>query len=341
MTPDDEIARALELLNPAQLWLRFYGRFLFVYSDDDLIVLAVNACGAETSTQSGGTPTRSQSAKAHENGKHRLFLTIREMNAMCPSIEPTSRLVGTEVAPFQGALNVWDIDGYSIDVPGKSGAKWPSDKRIPLADLNVLAPGYKVNSNLLKRNQPLHPYFLGVIRVPAGSDFSYHLPTKDFGAKWEFIASDDSTVFGAPDDPLREPLADMVQITMDLTDGAVDLKLEPLPADTVATSPPSGSITVMPFTGPKVDPIVVVSFSNLCSTPAPIGGADDPYVDREFGSFYNVFLDPPKRRYLPRLTAAGFSVGELERRRREALANGCVESFRPMGDCFLGAMVRL
>jgi len=335
MTIADDIARALQVLNPAQLWLRFYGRFLFVNTGSDLVVLAVNACSTPTDLDGSRAPSKSP------NGEHKIFLTIREVNARSLSIEPASRLVGTEVAPFLGALNVWNIDGYSIEVSGKAGKAWPTDKQIPLADLNVLAPDCKVNSDLLKRNHPLHPHFLSVIRIPEGSQFSYHLPTKDFGALWEFVDSvDRTTVFGSPNNPLApQPLADMVQIAIDLPEGGVDLTLDPLPSDVVKADSRSGSITVTPFLNPLIERIVVVSFSNLCSTPVPFGPG--PYVDTEFTSFYNVFVEQPQKLFLPQLSSVvRLPARESELRQRNPLAaNTGLQWFRPMGDCFLGATV--
>jgi len=325
MTTVDDLARRLQVLNPAQLWLRFYGRFLFVKPKSGLIVLAVNACRDATSKGSAGNPAPEQSSKTN----HQVFLTIRQINCESHGIDPSSRLVATEVVPFQGALNVWSIDGSSIEVLGKSALGWPECELIPLADLNELAPDCEVNSRFLDPYQALQDPdspFTAFIRIHEGSQFSFHLPTKDFGALWEFRAPDGS-VCGDP-----RPLADMVQITMTLPrDDGANLTFKQLPRGVAGTNSPTATISVRPF----IEPIVVVSFSNLCSTPTLINQGD--YTDREFASFYNIFVKPPddKKLFLPHLKS--FVPAP---RQAEAVQGDVSEPFAPFGDCFLGAMIK-
>ena len=94
------------------------------------------------------------------------------------------------------------------------------------------------------------------------------------------------------------------------------------------------SICVCPF----IDPIVVVSFSNLCTRAVPF--TNGGYIDSEFASFYNVFDKLPDPVLRPRLKSTAFPPPHSQPRQGNALEPKMLEHFfRPMGDCFLGAMV--
>jgi hypothetical protein len=320
MTSVDDVGQSLEL-DPSKVWLRFYGRFLLVRSGTDLIVLAVNACRDATARASNAA------SKQSPTSDHKVFLTIRQVNAYPTGIDPSTRLVATDVVPFQGALNVWSIDGCSIEVPGQSGVTWPGRELIRLADLNELAPDCDVNSKFLdpgpELSDPNFP-FTAIIKIHEGSVTSGHLPTPDFGAMWEFRASDGS-VSGTP-----RPLADMVQIGITPPRTGLDLTFDRLPAGTASANSRKPTINVRPF----IDRItVIVSFSNLCSTPTL--DIRNDFVDTEFASYYQVFLETPPKLYLPHLRSLALPPTG------EPLDRDLAQGFAPFGDCFLGAVVKI
>jgi hypothetical protein len=311
MTVDD-VLRNPQLTKASQLWLRFYGRFVFVRSDPDVIVLAVNTCPS-----------------GHTADDHKVFVSIREMNVRDTNITASSRVIGTEVAPFEGALNVWSIDKCDIEVSGNGGVTWPGSTNdlIPLADLKVLARTGKVNPMLLEKSQfpPSQSLVTARIRIHEGSEFSFHLPLGGFTYQFVTLNQPREVFEGGP-----YPLADMVQVTRRLPREGVHLTVDSWPSS-AAGSDGTRTITVDPL----FEPIVVVSFSNLCS-----GGNEVDFTDAEFAAFYEVLLERPQPLYVPKLANVSVHWPQPgESRKSTPFTESRRESMLPFGDCFLGAMI--
>jgi hypothetical protein len=146
--------------------------------------------------------------------------------------------------------------------------------------------------------------------VNAGSEVSFHLPTKGniipTEVKYHYVYYNSPHI----DTGEHTPLADMVQITVPWPDDFIRLSVT-----STADATKNGVVTITP----GIDKIVVVSFSNLCSAPASTG------PDLEFAGFYDLLPDFSDK--------SQWKVPQ----RDTAMLN----SMPPFGDCFLGAMISM
>ena len=327
------------VLSPPQkqlpgLWVRFYGRFVFVPTREKqrdgteqlrLTVLAVDVGYAKT--ESTVAPNLDEhnitpgDKDKEPKDRHHVLMTVLEKNVVRKKDDgdwksATLRLIGTEIAPFQGASYIWDIDGCSVDIPGSGGVREPLEL-IPLANLQQLSKGKQLNQVYLK-HPPNKPVVTAIIEIHAGSQFAWHLPTKKSvrpgDTKYEFVSANTGQVDHAFE---PKPYADMVQITMDLPPEGVKLnvkKRETNEHDTIRT------LHIVAGPAPiqnKTDPVVVISFSNLCG--ADVSDGNGPYKDEEFATFYKLLVEMPLDVLIPQL------------------ADEKTRNIPPFGDCFLGA----
>jgi hypothetical protein len=311
MTTVDDVLGKLQVWSGAQLFIRFYGRFVFVFAGSELRVLAVDV-------------RRDRSQNAGREDCHIPFMTVREKNVGLHTVQPSSRIMGTEVAPFEGALNVWNLNQRIIDIKSSGSVNWPDKNVIPLKDLKHLS-GSEIDDAYLQPHPSMVPNtaVTAIIDIHSGYSFSFHLPSKEANPLDTLY---DIVTVGNQHDPVPgecpQRLADMVQITMPLPPDGVALTLDD---NNSSTKPSASDITINPAT----DRAVVLSFSNLCSANLEAG------PDLEFAQFYDVLKNPPddyNDRRIPRLTTP---ISRAARQETSPLTNTSPR----FGDCFLGAMI--
>ena len=151
-------------------------------------------------------------------------------------------------------------------------------------------------------------------------DFMAEQHANVFARAFSFAADQLPAPPGVEGEDRETPIADRVMLVGDL--GFIFQLRER--EQKVSAKSGNRKIRVLPF----FEPAVVVSFSNLCSTPTP--DIQNDYVDTEFASYYNVFLKPPPKLYLPHLKSLALpSKGEpLERN----LAHSSLEPIRDWFD---------
>lgn len=297
----------------SDLIVRFYGRFVFVeFGNGDLTALAVNM------SKNPEVPA----------DRHDAFLTILERNVVIDPpdnnhsrdtsdrsddrdrpdnqhrLRPTHRIVGTDLVPYEGARDHWDISGCVIDIPSSGGFEWTLRKsELHVADLGRLS-GRTVDT----RNLAPNSVTTAVIRLHGGRGLAFDLAEKLL--EYEYVRLGDSS---AETGEAAGRLADMVQVDISLPGARVDLQVSRNGADSeaipVVQKPPLPTQKLPEWP-------IVLSFSNLC-TSSHYG------ADAEFAGFYEVLTDPPR-------------VNDRKIPRAEGLTN----SMRPLGDCFLGAMIK-
>jgi len=203
-------------LPKAVVFIRFYGRFLFVMPKDGspgLTALAVDL-GATEAGGSGSDPTR----------RHQPYLTIRQEDIATGSAAPDRRFISTDVIPFRGALNLWNLEGYDIDIPIPQSKPFPIDKihdPIHLADLQTDLHGGELNKDYLK--SPRSPV-TAIIRVNAGPGVELQVPSripKHLIQSYEYVPADHPEENGTD----AGELADAVQIAIEYPSTGVTLAL--------------------------------------------------------------------------------------------------------------------
>src|SRR5689334_9180106 len=143
----ENVLGKVQLWSQPQLFLRFYGRFLFVRTESMLRVLAIDVTDDKSDPDNPDREPCTAYVKhtddkpnADDRDCHVPFMTLREKNVGLATIKPSSRIMGTEVAPFQGALRVWNLKQWTVTINSDGGpVRWPEDEAIPLADLGVLS----------------------------------------------------------------------------------------------------------------------------------------------------------------------------------------------------------
>jgi hypothetical protein len=310
----------MELMKPVELDLRFYGRFIFVMPKDDhapLTALAVNLQQTPTTERTGVKPPDC----------HEVFLTVRQENVGGGT--PERRLMSTDYVPFRGALNVWNLEHYVLDVCSDDPFEWRDLKEPPvrLADLDKLSH-CKLNPKYLGES-PEDPV-TAIIRIFGGSATPLHIPSRSVPnliPDYEYVL---------PEDPNAEPvpagkLADMVQVSMSLPSDGLKISMTKKTREqdqqdlTIC-----GDFFELPPNPPKEatkasNPIVVVTFSNLCNRSEQL--YSDP--DIEFACFYNLLSGTTDERRVPKLANP----------KPPATTCGVISQMVPFGDCFLGAKI--
>jgi hypothetical protein len=342
----EDVLGKVQLWSGPKLFLRFYGRFVFVRMRGMVRVLAVDVQSDDTSVSDDrdcDVAAISREKNTHvqlddnthvdDRDCHIPFMTLREKNVDPDSVKASSRIMGTEIAPFQGALNVWNLTQWTVTVQGDGIVSWPDDEAIPLADLKQLS-GSDIHPRYLPPGRP-GGRVTAIIDISGGYGFSFHLPDKDvkvppltkeaenplhineiknpFGTRYDIVTVR-SQHTPVPDQRRRQALADMVQITLNLPTDGVTLTIDKNDSSTPPTANKE-SIRVRP----AGDEVVVLSFSNLCSGDLQRG------PDVEFAHLYCVLQQPGpyQDRKIPTLYPAGGVVADSVR----------------FGDCFLGAMI--
>ena len=266
-----------------QVWVRFYGRFVYVVGNGELTALALNFTNSKVKAC-----------------RHDAFMTISEPNVdigkATDSLNPTYLSIGTELAPGNGGRYQWSIAQRVIDVPIDGGFKWADATDLRIANLGTLSGGKIVDEKYLRgfvaKNSPVQ----AVIRLHGGEGTPYDLANEPLF--YRFVPYG-NTAATSKDDPTR--LADMIQVVFDRPADAVEVtfikdeqthaegtKIVRVRKDSKHTRAPSG------------DPLII-SFSNLC----PVSSSTSP--DTEFAGLYDVLIDAPDvdHRKIPILSSAG------------------------------------
>jgi len=307
----------------AYLVVRFYGRFVFAYSEEsgELTALAINM---------------QTIAEDLQVDKHDAFMIIREGNVQRPVGQshadgehpehqserpPTYRIMPSNVVSYDGARLLWNVDQCKIDIPILGGFKWTVPfAEIKLADLKWLSD----NRPLKKENrESVGGATSAIIQIHAGIGTALH----QFDQKFNLMEYD--YAYPGNTDVIRtgKRLADMVQVIVPLPKDSFDVTISD---STFGSAKNPETVTIkgssfLPLSFPSeledVEGLkgkrgVVITFSNLC-TASPVGPQD-----REFAAFYEI-LDHPapfKKRLVPQTKGAGRMI-------------------RFQGDCFLSATI--
>jgi hypothetical protein len=231
--------------------------------------------------------------------------------------------MGTDLVPFRGALNVWNLEGCVLDVWSQDPLKWSElrEPHIQLADLGELS-----HSQLRKRyvEEPVESPVTAIIRIHGGTATPAHIPGRDVTQlfpTYEYVDVNNSEADGDN----AGILADMVQVTMDLPAKGVEISKGDKSSDHLFVC---GDVAMLPVPPNKKvdDPVVVVTFSNLCNRSEPL------QVDKEFAQFYTLVVDQQAKRRVPKMTSPKPSP-------TTGSCGGPVVTRIPFGDCFLGAKI--
>jgi len=247
-----------------ELWVRFYGRFVFVEARDrpgQLTALAV----------------KMDHKPADSPDHHQVFLTVAENNVdRVASKNPTFRITGTDLVPIEAVRLMWNLELSHIDIPGPDDFEWmKSPLTRPLADLN----------HLIESTEPQLSAFeltaKAVITLHTGTGLASHLTTPFKLMRYEYV----SWQTGEPVEPGRTwDLADMVQVSIKMPTRSIEIGFDNHERVVIDPKLPTAAI--------------ILSFSNLCTR------ADRHLTDMEFVKFYEILenrLDDAKLK-VPRLT---------------------------------------
>ena len=246
-----------------ELWLRFYGRFVFVEAD--------NRPGQLTAVA-----VKMDDEPPESPNHHQVFLTIAENNVdRDTSKQPTYRITGTDVIPIEAVRLMWNLESSHMNFPGPNDFKWfQSRVNMPLADLN----------SLIKPTEPVLRTFestaKAVITLQTGTGLASHLTTPFKLMQYEYI----SLLTQKPVEPRRTwDLADMVQVTIKMPAGSFSIGFGDNERVVIRPKLPTAA--------------VVLSFSNLCTS------RNRDFTDTEFAAFYGIVEKPVDEIKVPKLAS--------------------------------------
>ena len=237
--------------------MRFYGRFLLAEQGKGgaVKVLALDP---------GEVPELS-------SGKHHSFMTVARyhVSEKVPSARRHTLAVMAAAAELEDRLTeqaVWDLNGLALKLKGTGTVTWRGETLLP--DLTRLSTGADGETTLREQRAK------AIVEIPYGA-----VEAKQVGHSLPFTFSPlrDALPEAVPGGLEWVPLADMVEIVIDA--GALTFEVK-----NVATpnAPPEAiSLTA------KDQELIVVSFSNLCTSPPQRG------YDREFAALYEAVENAP------------------------------------------------
>jgi len=325
------------ILQP-QLFIRFYGRFVFVLPKPDrphLTALAINLPDGHN---------RNRPDSSDRGSCHQCFLCIREEDLAPGSLQSDQRIMGTDVIPFKGSLNLWNLEKYTIDIEShEKTTDWHELCDVKLADLGQLS-GSEVAPRFLG-DVPEDPV-IAIIRIPGGRVDCGHLlnfdtridpkkpPCPQLHALlpiYQYVDLDPPHT-AVPGDL---HLADLVQVTMSLPANGVGLSVSKngksrTPIRICRDYFPVQEKQERSLQDSTPMPAAIVSFSNLCSA------GDPQFIDTEFAGYYRLLKGRPSTILVPKVADDSLT--------KKIVANascrvGDRQFFIPFGNCFLGAKI--